>query len=213
MDYATFDSVSLYRTNQQIVLAQMLYPPATTYAEYGVQFIGLDAYTPDEIAAWFNLVRATIYPSNSAEAYYIPTFDQSEVARTNADAFAALGIPVTSLERWVTVNTCYSPGWALGRLKFFTAGEVVAAYGDGRLQPGDILLTDGVPADTPLVAGIITLSPSTPNSHTAILSQSFGIPFAYLPDADEQARVQALVGHKVILCATGDLGRRGDQGA
>jgi hypothetical protein len=202
MSYAEFDAVSLYRTNQQVVMGTVLYPPATTYAEYGVQFIGLDAYTPGEIGSWFELVKATIYPSNSVEAYYMPTFEQSEVARTNADAFAALGIPVTSLDRWVTVNTCYSPGWALGRLKFFTAADVVAAYSDGRLQPGDILLTDGVPADTPLVAGIITLSASTPNSHTAILSQSFGIPFVHLPDADEQARVQGLVGHKVILRAT-----------
>ena len=202
MSYAEFDAVSLHRTNQQVVLGTVLYPPATTYAEYGVQFIGLDAYTPEEIGRWFELVKATIYPSNNAEAYYMPTFEQSEVARTNAEAFAALGIPVTSLDRWVTVNTCYSAGWALGRLKFFTAADVVAAYSDGRLQPGDILLTDGVPADTPLVAGIITLSPSTPNSHTAILSQSFGIPFVYLPDADEQARVLGLVGHKVILRAT-----------
>ncbi len=202
MSYAEFDTVSLYRTNQQVVLGTVLYPPKTTYAEYGVQFIGLDAYTPEEIGGWFELVKATIYPSNSAEAYYMPTFEQSEVARTNAEAFATLGIPVTSLDRWVTVNTCYSAGWALGRLKFFAAADVVAAYSDGRLQPGDILLTDGVPADTPLVAGIITLSPSTPNSHTAILSQSFGIPFVYLPDADEQARVLGLVGHKVILRAT-----------
>ena len=202
MDYAAFDSVSLYRTNQQVILGTVLYPPTTTYAECGVQFIGLDAYTPDEIARWFRLVTATIYPSNNAETYYMPTFEQSEVARTNADAFATLGVPISSLDRWVTVNTCYSAGWALGRLKFFTAADVVAAYSDGRLQPTDILLTDGVPADTPLVAGILTLSPATPNSHTAILSQSFGIPFAYLPDADEQARVQGLVGHKVIVRAT-----------
>ena len=202
MDYAAFDAVSLYRTNQQVVLGTVLYPPATTYAEYGVQFIGLDAYTPDEIGRWFALVKATIYASNSAEAYYMPTFEQSEVARTNADAFAALGIPVASLDRWVALNSCYSAGWALGRLKYFAAADVVAAYGDGRLRPEDILLTDGVPADTPLVAGIISLSPSTPNSHTAILSHSFGIPFVYLPDADEQARVLSLVGHKVILRAT-----------
>lgn len=202
MSYAEFDAVSLHRTNQQVVLGAVLYPPTTQYAEYGVQFIGQDAYTPEEIASWFELVRATVYPSNHAEAYYMPTFEQSEAARTNADAFAALGIPVTSLDRWVTANNCYSPGWALGRLKFFTAADVLAAYSDGRLQPGDILLTDGVPADTPLVAGIITLSPSTPNSHTAILSQSFGIPFVYLPDAGEQARVLGLAGHKVVLRAT-----------
>ncbi|HOX58759.1 MAG TPA: PEP/pyruvate-binding domain-containing protein [Candidatus Paceibacterota bacterium] len=202
MSYAEFDAVSLYRTNQQVVMGAVLYPPAVTYAEYGVQFIGRDVYTPEEISNWFELVKATTYLSNSAEAYYMPTYEQSEMARTNAGGFAALGIPVASVDRWLTVNTCYSAGWALGRLKFFTAADVVAAYSDGRLQPGDILLTDGVPADTPLVAGIITLSPSTPNSHTAILSQSFGIPFVYVPNPEEQARVQSLVGHKVILRAT-----------
>jgi hypothetical protein len=202
MSYEQFDAVSLHRVGQQVVLGTVLYPPATTFAEYGVQFVGLDSYTPEEIATWFGLVKATIYASNSAAAYYMPTFEQNEMAQTNAGAFAALGIPVSSLDRWVTVNTCYAPGWALGCLKYFAAGDVVAAYGDGRLQPGDILLTDGVPADTPLVAGIITLSPSTPNSHTAILSQSFGTPFVYLPDADERARVQSLAGRKIILRAT-----------
>ena len=202
MSYAEFDAVSLYRTNQQVVMGTVLYPPAPTYAEYGVQFIGLDVYPPEEISGWFELVCATIYPSNSVTAYYMPTLEQSEAARTNAEAFAALGVPVTSLDRWITVNTCYAAGWALGRLKYFAAAEVSAAYADGRLRPEDILLTDGVPMDMPLVAGIITLSPSSPNSHTAILSQSFGTPFVYLPEAEEQARVLGLAGRKVILRAT-----------
>jgi hypothetical protein len=170
--------------------------------EYGVQFIGLDAYTPDEIARWFDLVKATVYATDGAGAVYIPTFEQSEVARTNAAYFAERGITVASVERWVAGNHVYAPGWALGRLKFFPASEIDAAFADGRLTPQDILLTDGVPAETPLVAGIISLTPSTPNSHTAILAKSFGVPFVHLPDAVEQARVQALVGRKVILRAT-----------
>ena len=202
MNYAEFNAVSLYRTNQQVVLGTLLYPPSATYGEYGIQFVGLDVYTPAEIGRWFELVKATVYASNSAEPFYMPAFEQSEMARTNAEAFAALGIPVASVERWISANTCYSTGWALGRLKFFPASEVVAAFADGRLKPEDILLTDGVPADTPMVAGILTLSPSTPNSHTAILSQSFGIPFVYLPDSEDQARVQTFVGHKVIVRAT-----------
>ena len=59
-----------------------------------------------------------------------------------------------------------------------------------------------MPAETPLVAGIISLTPSTPNSHTAILAKSFGIPFVHLPEAADRARAQALIGHKVILRAT-----------
>ncbi|HWH68150.1 MAG TPA: PEP/pyruvate-binding domain-containing protein, partial [Candidatus Sulfotelmatobacter sp.] len=207
LDYAGFDAISLSRTNQQVVLGSVLYPPGSDYppttlfAEYGVQFVGMDPYTPEEIGRWFELVKATVYASNGATAYYLPAFEQSEMARTNAEAFAALGIPLASPDRWITVPACYATGWALGRLKYFPAAEISAAFGDGRLRPEDILLTDGVPADTPLVAGIISLTPSTPNSHTAILSQSFGIPFVYLANAAERQRVQQLVGHKVLLRA------------
>jgi len=209
MDYAGFEGVSLYRTNRQVVLGAVLYPPSagyyppgTGFSEYGVQFVGLDPYTPDEIARWFDLVKATVYASNGAAAYYMPSFEQAEMARTNAEAFQGRGIPVASAERWVAVNTCYSAGWALGPLKYFPAAEISAAFADGRLRPEDILLTDGVPADTPVVAGIISLVPATPNSHTAILSQSFGTPFVYMSDPAEQSRLLTLIGHKIILRVT-----------
>ncbi|HEX5223477.1 MAG TPA: PEP/pyruvate-binding domain-containing protein [Verrucomicrobiae bacterium] len=202
MDRTTFDAVSLRRTNQQVVLGTVLYPARSNFVEYGVQFVGLDAYTVDEIAQWFALVKATVFATNGAGAFYMPVFEQEEMARTHATEFAARNIAVASVERWGAVNHVYAPGWALGRLKFFPAAEIAAAFADGRLLPSDILLTDGVPAETPLVAGIISLTPSTPNSHTAILAKSFGIPFVHLPDANERARVQGLVGHKVILRAT-----------
>jgi hypothetical protein len=201
MDRAAFDAVSLRRTNQQVVLGTVLFPPGTNFVEYGVQFVGLDAYTVDEISRWLELVKATVFATNGAGVFYMPVFEQEETARNQAAEFAVRNIALASIERWGAVNHVYSPGWALGRLKFFPASEIAAAFADGRLLPSDILLTDGVPAETPLVAGIISLTPSTPNSHTAILARSFGIPFVHLPDADERARVQALVGRKVILRA------------
>ena len=63
-----------------VVLGTVLYPPTTAFGEYGVQFVGLDAYTPAEVGRWFELVKATIYCSNSTEAFYMPTFEQSEAA-------------------------------------------------------------------------------------------------------------------------------------
>jgi hypothetical protein len=63
-----------------------------------------------------------------------------------------------------------------------------------------------VPAETPLVAGIISLRPSTPNAHTAILARSFGIPFVYFAETAEQARLQTLVGRKIILRAIVSFG-------
>jgi hypothetical protein len=142
-----------------------------------------------------------VYATNGAGAYYMPVFEQAEVARTNAAAFAAKNISVASVDRWISQNHIYSPGWTIGRLKYFPATEIAAAFADGRLQPQDILLTDGVPAETPIVAGIISLTPSTPNSHTAILSQSFGIPFVYFPDPADQARLQSLVNRRIIIRA------------
>lgn len=201
LDRAAFDALSLHRTNQQIVLGSILYPPSPDYVEYGVQFVGLDPYTPDEISRWFDLVKASIYATNGAGAYYMPVFEQAEMVRTNAAAFQSKGVSIGSIDRWIAQDHVYSPGWAIGRLKFFPAAEISAAFSDGRLQPSDILLTDGVPAETPVVAGIISLTPSTPNSHTAILSQSFGIPFVYLQDPADQSRVQSLINHKVILRA------------
>jgi hypothetical protein len=204
LDAAGFEAIALHRTNQQIVLGTVLYPPATgvfgpQYTEYGVQFVGLDAYTPEEIARWFELVRATIYSPSPVTAYYMPTFEQAATAVSSAAAFAARGIPVASVDRWTTVNAAYSSGWAFGRLKYFPATEVVAAFGDGRLGPEDILLTDGVPANTPIVAGILSLVPVTPSSHTALLARSLGVPFAYLPDANDRAQAQQLAGRLVVL--------------
>lgn len=202
MDRDSFDRVSLFRTNQQVVLGAVLLPPDLNGAfEFGVQFVGLEPYAPEEVARWFALVKASVHSENGAAAFYVPTFEQSETARTNRSAFESLGVPLATIDRWVPGDHCYAGGWALGRLKFFPAAEIPAAYADGRLVPADILLTDGVPAETPAVAGIISLRPSTPNSHTAILARSFGIPFVHFPDADDQARLHLLVGRKIILRA------------
>lgn len=210
MDPATFEQVSMHRSNQQIVLGTVLYPPGAdftapwigSFSDCGIQFDGVEPYTPDEIARWFALVKATVFASSNVVFYYMPTFEQSAAARDQADAFVTRGISVSSVDHWISVGSCYAPGWALGRLKYFPAPDIVAAFSDGRLEPGDILLTDGVPADAPIVAGIITLAPSTPNSHTAILSQSFGAPFVYLPTASAQAHARALIGHRVVLRAS-----------
>ena len=199
MSHDEFDAVSLRRTNQQVVLGAVLYPSTPVFLEYAIQFVGLDAYPVEDICRWFELVRATVHPATRATALYMPTFEQRAAAEANRALLEAKGIPVSSVERWIDVNHCYATGWGFGTLKFFPAGDIDDAYGAGLLLPEDILLTDGVPAETPLVAGIISLTPSTPNSHVAILARSFGIPFVYLPDPAERQRIQALVGREVVV--------------
>jgi hypothetical protein len=201
MSRPAFDAVSLRRAGRQIVLGTVLFPPRSNFVEFGIQFVGLDPYTPDEITRWFRAVQAAVHAETGAAALYLPAFEQLPAAREHAPTLAARGITVASIDRWVRSSHVYSDGWALGTLKFFPAAEIDAAFTDGRLKSEDILLTDGVPAETPLVAGIISLLPSTPNSHTAILAQSFDIPFVHLPDPADQERVQALAGRTVVLRA------------
>jgi hypothetical protein len=197
-----FNNVTLHTAGQQLVLGAVLFPPRTNLHEFAVQFVGLDEYPPAQIAAWMQQVRNAVHSAAGAQALYMPVYEQAEAARREAEALAQLGVTVATIDRWTTLNHVYAAGWALGRLKYFAAAEIDDAFNDGRLLPGDILLTDGVPAEVPLVAGIIALTPQTPNSHMAILAQSFGIPFAHVPGAAEQARLRSLDGRKIMLRAT-----------
>ncbi len=201
MSRQAFDAISLRRAGQQVVLGTVLFPPLPNFAEFGIQFVGLDPYTADEVTGWFETVKAAVHAEAAAGALYMPVYEQLGAAHEYADLLAQRGITVAGLDRWLRTSPVYSAGWALGTLKFFPAAEIDDAFTDGRLDPADILLTDGVPAETPLVAGIISLLPSTPNSHTAILTRSFGIPFVHVPGIAEQNRLRQLSGRTVVLRA------------
>ncbi|MCZ7636324.1 MAG: hypothetical protein M5U12_09980 [Verrucomicrobia bacterium] len=146
---AEFDVVSLHRDPQQVLLGAVLFAPSDQLQEIGIQFVGQDPYPREDIAAWFEQVRAVIEPRTPASFFYFPTFEQQAVADTHRDYFATRGITVASAARWVTADECYASGWAIGRLVWVPAGEIRTAYADGRLRPQDILLTDHVPAEVP----------------------------------------------------------------
>ncbi|MGV3772872.1 MAG: PEP/pyruvate-binding domain-containing protein [Verrucomicrobiales bacterium] len=201
MSREAFDQISLRTNNQQVVLGTVLVPSSGEVREAGIQFTGLDAYTPEQVKNWFEIVRAAIVSSEPLEVFYIPAFEQSTVAQANAEWFEKEGIKIATSGRWLVGDNFYSTGWAFGRLVFVPAGEIVAAYADGRLKASDILMTDGVPAEVPYVSGIISLVPATPNSHVAILARSYGIPFIYLNDPSLQEKALGLVNKEIILSA------------
>ena len=201
MDRSAFDAITLHAQGQRAILGAIVLPywtvwqpPAQNVREYGIQFIRRDAYPPEQIVSLFDAVKASVSAAGGVEVFYFPTYEQIAAAETHRDYFASQGIPVSSPARWATGNVCYARGWALGELTYVEGDEIADAYRDGRLGPEDILLTDGVPAEIPPVAGIISLSPSTPNSHVAILAGTFSIPFAHLALAEDAARAQSLVG-------------------
>lgn len=199
MTPAEFDQVALRTNQQQVLLGAVLVPPYPHEAEYGIQFAGADAYAPAFVGQFFDVVKSTVAAGEEVGAFYVPAYEQARVAETHREYFSSRGIQVATSERWISGDDIYSAGWALGRLTFVKGEEINAAFADGRLRPEDILLTDGVPAEIPVLAGALTLTPSTPNSHVAILFKSFGLPFAYLSDAAQRLWVQQLIGKDILL--------------
>ena len=207
-----FDEATLYESGQEGILGAVLMPPDTgwpepfAYPEYGIQLVRSDPYTKEQTAELFNIVKSSIVAEPNVRAFYFPTYEQIATAEANKEWFESQGITISSASRWAPGNVVYSSGWALGELKYFEGDNIDDAYQTGQLEPNDILLTDGVPAEIPFVAGIISLSPSTPNSHVAILARSYGVPFVYLRTepvglalAEDAARAWELVGRRVVL--------------
>lgn len=201
MTRAQFDAVSLRTNGQQVVLGAVLWPPNPNFAEIGVQLVGLDPYPPERVAAWYRMVRATLPLPAGVQDFYLPVFEQADVARQHTGWLATQGVRVGSAARWIVDDECYAPGWALGRLKFVPAAEINAAYRAGTLRFTDILLTDAVPAEMPPLAGIIALTPATPNSHVALLARSFGVPFVFFADPARREELRAWDGDEVALSA------------
>lgn len=199
-----FDEVTLHAADQQAILGAVILPPWAdpSIQEYGIQLVRHDPYTREEVVSLFQLVQNSIVAEPNVTAYYFPTYEQYPPAQQNRDWFADQGLPLGSTAQWAQGNAGYSGGWALGTVKFVPGSEIQAAYTAGELLPEDILLTDGVPAEVPSVAGIMTLMPSTPNSHVAILARSQGVPFVYLALDADAARASDFVGQDMYLAVT-----------
>lgn len=209
-----YNNVSLFAEGQQAILGVVLippylnnFPPVPDFPEYGIQFVRQDPFTAQEIVDLFNVVKANVIADPGIDAIYFPTFEQQAVADANLDFFESNGVQVGSASRWAEGNACYSQGWALGELKFVTANQIDNAFLSGALKPDDILLTDGVPAEIPSVAGVISLAPSTPNSHVAILAKTFNLPFVHFALQEDADRALSLVGRKVVFRAFDRFGQ------
>lgn len=207
MGRSQFDQVTLRRTNRVAVLGAILIPPYLTTPEYGIQLLSLDPFTREEIAFWTRRVEAAVQAPPGWKAFFVPTSEHSEVASRERDWLRGQGVDVAEAHRWLSGDAAYSPGWAVGRLTFVPSGQITTAHANGGLKPTDILLTDQVPAEVPFVAGIVTLTPATPNAHVAILARSYGIPFGWPSEQTVRGQLMAWAGREVVLRVEDRLAR------
>jgi hypothetical protein len=201
MNAAEFEHVSLMPATQEVVLGAALFPSNLQLKEVGIQFIGREAFASEAVLKWLDLVSQRLRLEGDWQMFYMPTFEQKEAAFSEEDLFRERGYPVDSPSRWVVQDALYSKGWALGRLQSISADDLDAAFSNGTLLATDILILDSVPAEVPPVAGIISLSPATPNAHVAILSQSLGIPFAFVADQHQQSQLMEWIGDDALFIA------------
>ncbi len=190
-----FDAKTLHREGQVAVVGAVVLQRQRL--EYGVQFERHEAYHPKMVKRLFESVKGALSFDAPATAFYMPTYHQRASVQETAHCYAQAGIQITDGTRWAKAGGCYSTGWAMGKVVFVKGDKIDSAYQDGTLTYRDILLTDAVPSEVPHVAGIITGTPSTPNSHVAILAQTFNVPFGY--SAEAFAAAKALIGKEAIV--------------
>jgi len=206
---AQFDELTLYNEGKEALLGALLYAPGNGPREAAVQLAARDPLDPRVVDVVMDLVADAIVPNEGGEApelFYFPSYEQSESVAASAAWYDALGIRVDDATRWARGDTCYALGWAVGRLVYVPSAQIDAAWAAGTLTPADILLTDGVPAEVPHVAGIVSLVPSTPNSHVTILAETLGVPFVHLAVTAHAEHAQSLDGHLVALRAQASIG-------
>lgn len=202
IDRSALDAITLRTDGRTLALGAVLFPTDPSIAQVGVQIVSEDPLPAPLVVDLFERVAVAI-DAPGAEIVYVPAGGQEACADAHRDWLAERGVRVVSADAWLPGDQCYASGWAVGRVVQLASSEVEQAALDGSLQATDVLLLeDAAPAELPPVAGILSLAPSTPSSHTAILAQSYGIPFAYLRQPESAGRAEALVGSTVGLGAT-----------
>jgi hypothetical protein len=199
-----FDQVTLYNEGRVAILGAIITPPWFEPNEVGVQLVSRDPLHPKLVRALLDSVAASLDYDQPVVPLYFPTAEQDPVIRACVEAFEATGVTVSSVSTWGDSGACFSTGYAIGRLREVRSEEIQAAYLAGDLLPTDILLTDLVPAELPILAGLICTLPSTMNSHVAIYSQSLGTPFAWLSSAAAVDAARAHLDQEVLLVAQAD---------
>ena len=168
---------------------------------YAVQFLGGEGYPPETLRYLIDLVSShvTFREGFSSDSFvYVPTERQFANAVAAREELLALGIEaVDPTQRSQSVT--YVPGWAMGRLKYVASTEIAAAFRTGALTADDILITDRLPAELPLVRGIVTVTPATPNSHVLILAKANRVPAGFLQATRAIELTRSLEGQLVAL--------------
>lgn len=159
--------------------------------KYVLQFVAATDMTCDQISDLYQKIKSTSFLDEQLS--FFPIKEEWE---------QCINISKISSEELYQGQTYQALNLKenFGYLRKIPAEEVENTF----LSRRDIVLTDGVPNDLPVVAGIITSEFQTPLSHINVLSNSRGTPNMALRDAWSDETLSDLEGQLVYLSVGSD---------
>ncbi len=159
--------------------------------KYVLQFVTAVEMSCTEVNVLYNKILQTSFLQD--QLYFFGSKDEWQACKT---------IPLITSEELYAGQTYQGMNEAenYGYLKYVSADELPLTYVSRR----DIVVTDGVPNDLPVVAGIITSKFQTPLSHINVLSNSRNTPNMALRDAWTSEDIHQLSGKLVYLKVRAD---------
>ncbi|HEX6272783.1 MAG TPA: lamin tail domain-containing protein, partial [Polyangiaceae bacterium] len=160
-----------------------------------VEFAAGDTISPEQMRRAFFTVTKNV---NDPKIWLIRPTEPDQIPRLRAIEGTVPALGPNAPFRGVTFQAL-TPGLTYGRLRFVPAAELRSTA----LEPHDIVVTDNVPNDIPLIAGLITEAFQTPLAHVNILSRGRGTPNMALRDARNDPRLKPYFDTDVRLSVEG----------
>jgi hypothetical protein len=157
--------------NRRFILGTVAYQ--TPIKRWTFEFWEGDLIPADQIQLAYDVINKTFF---TAVAFKPNSLRQDEASRSLTQMQRVLQSDIAKEQEYQALNMAKG----LGRIHIIPKLDDHVEIGFN-----EILVLDEVPVQLPPVAGIITSQPSTPLSHINLLAKGWGIPNAYIKNAQE----------------------------
>jgi rifampicin phosphotransferase len=157
--------------NRRFILGTVAYQ--TPIKRWTFEFWEGDLIPADQIQLAYDVINKTFF---TRVAFKPNSLRQDEATRSLTQMQRVLQSDIAKEQEYQALNLAHG----LGRIHIIRKLDDHVEIGFN-----EILVLDEVPVQLPPVAGIITSQPSTPLSHINLLAKGWGIPNAYIKNAQE----------------------------
>ena len=159
------------KPNRRFILGTLAYQ--TPVNRWTFEFWEGDLIPADQIQLAYDVINKTFF---APVAFKPNSLRQDEATKSLASMERILHSDIAKEQAYQALNIAKG----LGRIHIIPKLDDHVEIGSN-----EILVLDEVPVHLPPVAGIITSQPSTPLSHINLLAKGWGIPNAYIKNAEE----------------------------